>query len=71
MGSPGLRAAREKMKAAGVDYKFVSYPDTVHSFTSPAATARGKKLGLPLAYNAKADGDSWRRTMDFFDEIFR
>jgi len=26
---------------------------------------------MPLAYNAQADGDSWRQTMNFFDEIFK
>jgi dienelactone hydrolase len=66
-----IKAFKAEMESAGVDYNFVNYPGTVHSFTSPVATARGKKLGLPLAYNAKADGDSWRQTMDFFDEIFK
>jgi len=66
-----IDAFKTDMDAAGADYKFVSYPGVVHSFTSPAATARGKKLGLPLAYNAKADGDSWLQTMRFFDTIFK
>ncbi len=66
-----ISALRAEMARAGVDYKIVNYPGVVHSFTSPAATARGKKFKLPLAYNAKADGDSWRQTMNFFDEIFR
>ena len=66
-----IDAFQAEMKAAGVDYKFVNYPGAVHSFTSPTADARGAKFKLPLRYNAHADGDSWRQTMDFFDEIFK
>ncbi len=66
-----ISAFRAEMARAGADYEFVNYPGAVHSFTNPGATARGKKFGMPLAYNAQADGDSWRRTMAFFEEIFR
>jgi dienelactone hydrolase len=59
-----------EMNATGADFKFVGYPGVVHSFTSPEATARGEKFGLPLAYNAEADADSWSQTMDFFKAIF-
>jgi dienelactone hydrolase len=59
-----------EMNATGADFKFVGYPGVVHSFTSPEATARGEKFGLPLAYNAEADADSWSQTMDFFKSIF-
>jgi hypothetical protein len=31
----------------------------VHSFTNPEATEIGKKFKMPLAYNAKADKESW------------
>ena len=66
-----ISSLRAEMARAGVDYKIVNYPGAVHSFTSPSSTERGKKFKLPLAYNAKADGDSWRQTMNFFDEIFK
>jgi dienelactone hydrolase len=56
------RAAFQKeMSAAGVACEFVEYPRVLHGFTVPAATERGKKYGLPLAFDAKADQDSWRR----------
>ncbi|MDA8020346.1 MAG: dienelactone hydrolase family protein [Thermoanaerobaculia bacterium] len=42
-----------------------SYPQAQHSFTVPEATERGQKLGMPFAYDAEADADSWRRTLDF------
>jgi dienelactone hydrolase len=66
-----LKAFKDGMVAVGTDFKYVSYPGVVHSFTSPIATERGKKLKLPLKYDAKADGDSWRQTMFFFREIFK
>jgi len=66
-----IDAFKAEMETAGADYEFVNYPGAVHSFTSPGATAKGQKFKLPLAYNAKADGDSWRQTMHFFDTIFK
>lgn len=55
-------AFRQEMKDAGVDLEYVSYPGVVHGFTVPAATERGRTYGLPLAYDEKADRDSWART---------
>ncbi len=56
------------MLAAGVEINVTSYPRAQHSFTVPAATARGQKLGLPFAYDADADADSWRRTLSFLSD---
>ena len=66
-----LAAVKAEMKAAGADFEYVAYPGVVHSFTSPAATARGEKLKLPLKYDLKADHDSWGRTLVFFQQIFK
>lgn len=66
-----IEAFKAEMEATGVDYEFVDYPGAVHSFTNPGATAVGEEFGLPLAYNAEADGDSWLQTQRFFDEIFK
>jgi len=66
-----LKVFKEGMKAAGAHFEYVSYPGVVHSFTSPVATERGEKLKLPLKYDAKADKDSWRRTMSFFKDILK
>ena len=65
-----IKALNEEMENAGVDFKFVNYPDVKHSFTNPAADATGKKFGLPLEYNAEADKDSWQKNLEFFKEIF-
>jgi dienelactone hydrolase len=61
---------KQEMENAGVDYKFINYEGAKHSFTNPGADAYGKKFGLPLAYNAKADKASWKAMQAFFDKIF-
>lgn len=66
-----IAAFKQEMHDAGADYKFVNYPGAKHSFTNPDATALGKKFNLPLAYNAKADKDAWRRMQAFFNVLFK
>ncbi len=53
----------EEMLAADADLRFVNYPGVQHSFTSRAADALGQKFGLPIAYDAAADDDSWQKTL--------
>lgn len=65
-----IEAFEKEMESAGVDYKVVNYPGAKHSFTNPDADTFGKKFNLPLAYNEKADKDSWQQTQAFFKEIF-
>lgn len=60
----------KEMDTAGVNYRFVNYPGAMHSFTNPDADTLGKKFNLPLAYNEKADKDSWQQTQVFFKQIF-
>lgn len=65
-----IAAFKQEMEAAKVDYKLVNYPGAVHSFTNPGADAVGKKFDMPLAYNKKADTDSWQSMLAFFETIF-
>lgn len=65
-----IDAFKQEMDQAGADYQFISYPDAMHSFTNPGSTKIGEKFGLPLAYNAEADKDSWLQTQQFFKDIF-
>jgi len=65
-----IEAFEIEMNDAGVDYKFVNYPDTKHSFTNPDADKYGKKFNLPLKYNKKSDKLSWKAMQEFFEEIF-
>jgi len=65
-----IEAFKKEMEAAGVDYEFVNYPGVKHSFTNPDADEFGAKFNLPLAYDKKADRDSWQQMDQFFKVIF-
>jgi dienelactone hydrolase len=66
-----VEAFKQEMKSAGADFRFISYPGAMHSFTNPEATELGKKLNLPVAYNADADKKSWGEMKDFLKKIFK
>jgi dienelactone hydrolase len=66
-----IETFKRDMKTAGADFKFISYPGAVHSFTNPEADAYGKKFNLPLAYNANADQKSWDELRNFLAMIFK
>ncbi len=65
-----VEAFRKEMSDAGADFRVISYPGAVHSFTNPDADANGKKFNLPLAYNADADRKSWEEMKTFFAKLF-
>jgi dienelactone hydrolase len=65
-----IAAFKAEMDAAGADYTFINYPGARHSFTNPGADAFGERFGLPLAYNAEADADSWAEMKAFFRSLF-
>jgi len=60
---------KREMDSIGADYTFKSYADATHAFTNPDATENGKKFNLPIAYNKKADEDSWKDFMAFLKEL--
>jgi dienelactone hydrolase len=62
---------KQEMEKAGVKYRTVVYPNTMHSFTNPDADEYGKKFNLPLAYNAEADKDSWAQLQVFLADVLR
>jgi len=66
-----VEAFKQEMKSAGADFRFISYPEAMHSFTNPEATELGKKLNFPIAYNADADKKSWGEMKDFLKKIFK
>ena len=65
-----IEAFKKEMTAAGADFRFISYPGALHSFTNPEADAMGKKFNMPIAYNAQADRQSWDELKKFLKEIF-
>ncbi|MGZ8473385.1 MAG: dienelactone hydrolase family protein [Candidatus Deferrimicrobiaceae bacterium] len=61
---------QKEMKSARADFRVVSYPGALHSFTNPDADDYAKKFNLPLGYNADADAKSWAEMQKFFKEVF-
>jgi dienelactone hydrolase len=62
---------KEEMNKAGASYRYVGYPGVMHSFTNPDADVFAKKFNLPMAYDKKADQDSWAQTLRFLKDIFK
>jgi len=62
-----IAAFTAEMKAHDVDWKLVSYPGAVHSFTHKAA---GNDNSKGAAYNATADRDSWLEMEKFLKQLF-
>lgn len=70
IGPDKVTAFRQEMEHAGADFRVVTYPGAKHAFTNPTADVMGKKFNLPIAYDAKADNDSWERAKAFLREVF-
>ncbi|WP_066424869.1 dienelactone hydrolase family protein [Anabaena sp. 4-3] len=62
-----ITAFENEMRQANVDWQFISYGRTVHSFTNPEA--KGEIKGAE--YNPIADQRSWQAMRQFFAEIFK
>ncbi len=65
-----IAAFKKEMEASKVDYRFISYPGAMHSFTNPDADKLAKKFNMPIGYNAEADRKSWKEMKQFLTEIF-
>lgn len=62
---------KTQMDSVGAQYTFKVYEGATHAFTNPDATENGKKFNIPIAYNEKADKDSWKDFMDFLDKVLK
>ena len=60
---------KAEMDEAQANYEFISYAGALHGFSNPEATERGKATGLPVAYDADTDAQSWQAMQDLFGEI--
>ena len=64
-----VEALEKEMRAAGAaNVTTAVYPNALHGFTNPDATAKGQQFGLPLAYDAKADASSWATLLEMLRE---
>lgn len=61
---------KKQMESEKVQYEFINYAGAVHSFTNPGADSLGKKFNMPLAYNEKADKESWQEMQKVFKKVF-
>lgn len=61
---------KQEMRSAGADFKVYSYPEAKHSFTNPEADQKAEQFDMPIGYNAKADTDSWTKTLKFLNKLF-
>ncbi len=62
-----VAAFKNEMRKAGAEARVISYPGAVHGFTNPA---RGTDNSKGVAYNEKADKESWEAMKEFFTRIF-
>jgi dienelactone hydrolase len=70
IGPDKVAAFKQEMEHAGANFRVVTYPGAKHAFTNPDADVMGKKFNLPIAYDAKADKDSWEQAKVFLHEVF-
>ncbi len=61
-----VTAFEQEMRDAKADYRLVQYPGAKHGFTNPEADENGTKYGLPLAYDAAVDRQSWSDMRELF-----
>ena len=66
-----VSAFKQQMDSLGAAYTFKTYPNATHAFTNPAATAKGIKYNIPVAYNAPADTASFNEMKTFLQRIFK
>lgn len=65
-----VTAFTRAMDSINADYSYIAYEGATHSFTSKAADSLGKKFDMPLAYQEKADKESWQELQDLLNETF-
>jgi dienelactone hydrolase len=64
-----VKAFEDEMRAAEVrDWQVISYGNTLHGFTNPAADG---SMMRSARYSAQADRRAWASTRGLFDEVFR
>jgi dienelactone hydrolase len=67
--SEQVKAFEDEMRAAQVrDWQVISYGNTLHGFTNPAADGSMMRTAL---YSARADRRSWASMRGLFDEVLR
>ena len=66
-----VTAYKAALNSINANYKYISYPNAKHTFTSKEADSLGKKFNLPLAYQKEADEKSWGELKSLLTETFK
>ena len=64
-----IAAFKSEMETAEAKVQFEAYEGALHGFTNPDADENGQKYGLPLAYDADIDNQSWQEMQEFFGRV--
>lgn len=64
----GVEEFKKEWSDAGVDLNFHSYENAVHSFTVKEA---GDDVSKGMAYNEKADKDSWEKLEKYLKDVLK
>ncbi len=64
-------AFKSAMDSIGATYEYIAYEGAQHAFTSKDADSLGIKFKLPLAYQEKADRESWKKLQELLNETFK
>lgn len=70
VSAESIAAFEADMRARGARYQLLQLPGARHGFSNPAATARARKFGMPVAYDDLADAASWAHMQLVFREVF-
>ncbi len=65
-----VAAFEKEMDEAKAQYEVIVHEGAEHGFTSKEADENGKKYGIPVGYNAKADSESWAAMLSQFGRSF-
>ncbi len=71
VSEPEVKAFKRELDSITAVYTVRTYSGATHAFSNPAATEKGKKYNIPVAYNAEADTASFKEMKLFFDKIFK
>lgn len=66
-----IEAFKKEMSEAKADYRFINYPEALHAYTNPEATAKGKQFNLPLAYHPSVDKQAKSEASKFFADALK
>tara|TARA_B100001029_G_scaffold44065_1_gene34579 strand:- start:3272 stop:3991 length:720 start_codon:yes stop_codon:yes gene_type:complete len=67
VSSEQILALQDEMTASEADWQFISYGNTYHAFTNPAAD----DIEMGTVYNHDSDRRSWIAMTNFLEEAFR